>query len=200
MCNQSDRTHERQSSKTITHRTSLSGLDSEIQEEIETQNKLLAKFKKSKKAHSKIQYLIKDKNKTFVVGKLNENIGKPKELWKSLKSLGLPSRRASPSAICLEKNRTLSFDSKTNSEIFRDFFSNLASDLSKKLPSPPTQETYGKGPEYYFLNSAFCTLLEMQTYFWIKFGLSTEIGEYNLFLFKILQFWYIFINAHALER
>ena len=39
------------------------------------------------------------------------------------------------------------------------------------------QETYGKGPEYYFLNSAFCPLLEMQTYFWIKFGLSTEIGE-----------------------
>ena len=40
-----------------------------------------------------------------------------------------------------------------------------------------TQETYGKGPEYYSLNSAFCPLLEMQTYFWIKFGLSTEIGE-----------------------
>ena len=39
------------------------------------------------------------------------------------------------------------------------------------------QETYGKGPEYNFLNSAFCPLLEMQTYFWIKFGLSTEIGE-----------------------
>ena len=37
------------------------------------------------------------------------------------------------------------------------------------------QETYGKGPECYFLNSAFCPLLEMQTYFWIKFGLSTEI-------------------------
>ena len=27
------------------------------------------------------------------------------------------------------------------------------------------QETYGKGPEYYSLNSAFCPLLEMQTYF-----------------------------------
>ena len=40
-----------------------------------------------------------------------------------------------------------------------------------------TQETYGKGPEYYFLNSAFRAFLEMQTYFWIKFGLSIEIGE-----------------------
>ena len=51
-----------------------------------------------------------------------------------------------------------------------------------------TQETYGKGPEYYFLNSAFCLLLEMQTYFWIKFGLSTEIGEQNLFDLKFYNF------------
>ena len=77
-----------------------------------------------------------------MVGKLNENIGKPKELWKSLKSLGLPSKKASPSTICLEKDGTLSFNSKTNAEIFRDFYSNLASDLLKKLPSPPKK--FGK--------------------------------------------------------
>ena len=35
-----------------------------------------------------------------MVGKLNEKVGKPKELWKSLKSLGLPSKKASPSTIC----------------------------------------------------------------------------------------------------
>ena len=71
-----------------------------------------------------------------MVGKLNENIGKPKELWKSLKSLGLPSKKTTPSSICLENNGTLSFDSKTNAEIFKDFYSNLAGDLLKKLPSP----------------------------------------------------------------
>ena len=70
-----------------------------------------------------------------MVGKLNENIGKPKELWKSLKSLGLPSNKATPSSICLEKDGTLSFNSKTNAEIFKDFYSNLAGDLLKKLPS-----------------------------------------------------------------
>ena len=111
-------------------------------------DKLLAKFKKSrkstdhenyKKARNKVQYLINDKKKTFVVRKLNENIGKPKELWKSLKSLGLPSKQALPSVICLEKGRSLSFDSKTNAEIFKDFYSNLASDLLKKLPSPPNK-------------------------------------------------------------
>ena len=82
-----------------------------------------------------------------MVGKLNENIGKPKELWKSLKSLGLPSKQASPSTICLEKSGSLSFDSKTNAEIFKDFYSNLASDLLKKLPSSPNkfgQETVKK--------------------------------------------------------
>ena len=114
-------------------------------------DKLLAKFKKSrnstdhenyKKARNKVQYLINDKKKTFMVGKLNENIGKPKELWKSLKSLGLPSKQASPSTICLRKGGSLSFDSKTNAEIFKDFYSNLASDLLKKLPSSP--DKFGK--------------------------------------------------------
>ena len=125
--------------------------DAEIHEEIEMRDKLLAKFKKSrnstdhenyKKARNKVQYLINDKKKTFVVGKLNENIGKPKELWKSLKSLGLPSKQASPSTICLEKGGSLSFDPKTNAEIFKDFYSNLASDLLKKLPSSPNK--FGK--------------------------------------------------------
>ena len=117
--------------------------DAEIHEE--TRDKLFAKFKKSKKsndhknykkARNKVQHLINKKKKTFVVGKLNENIGKPKELWKSLKSLGLPSKKATLSSICLENNGTLSFDSKTNAEIFKDFYSNLAGDLLKKLPSP----------------------------------------------------------------
>ena len=73
---------------------------------------------KAQQKRNKVQHLINKKKKTFVVGKLNENIGKPKELWKSLKSLGLPSKKATPSSICLENNGTLSFDSKTNAEIF----------------------------------------------------------------------------------
>ena len=47
--------------------------------------------------------MIKDKKKNFVTGKLNDNIGKPKELWKSLKSLGMPSKESSSETICLEK-------------------------------------------------------------------------------------------------
>ena len=132
--------------------------DAEIHEEIETRDKLFAKFKKSKKsndyknykkARNKVQHLINKKKKTFVVGKLNENIGKPKELWKSLKSLGLPSKKNAPSSICLENNGTLSFDSKTNAEIFKDFYSNLAGDLLKKLPSPTNKFGIEAVKKYY---------------------------------------------------
>ena len=83
--------------------------------------------------------MIKDKKKNFVIRKLNDNIGKPKELWKSLKSLGLPSKESSSAMICLEKDGILSFDPKTNAEIFKDFYSNLANNLVKKLPTPPPQ-------------------------------------------------------------
>ena len=125
--------------------------DAEINEEIERRDKSLAKFKKSrlhgdneshKKARNKVQRMIKNKKKIFFTGKLNENIGKPKELWKSLKSLGLPSKKSSCSTICLEKDGILSFDPKANAEIFKDFYSNLANDLVKKLPNPPNK--YGK--------------------------------------------------------
>ena len=126
--------------------------DAESNKEIERRDKLLAKFKKSrshsdnqnyKKSQNKVQRVIKDKKKNFVIGKLNDNIGKPKELWKSLKSLGLPSKESSSPTICLEKDGTLSFDPKTNAEIFKDFYSNLANNLVKKLPPPPPNK-YGK--------------------------------------------------------
>ena len=125
--------------------------DAEINEEIERRDKLLAKFKKSrshsdnenyKKSRNKVQRMIKDKKKNFVIGKLNDNIGKPNELWKSLKSLGLPSKKSSSATTCLEKDGILSFDPKTNAEIFEDFYSNLANNLVKKLPTPPNK--YGK--------------------------------------------------------
>ena len=125
--------------------------DAEINEEIERRDKLLTKFKKSrshsdnenyKKSRNKVQHMIKDKKKNFVIKKLNNNIGKPKELWKSLKSLGLPSKTNSSATICLEKDGILSFDPKTNAEIFKDFYLNLANNLVKKLPTPPNK--YGK--------------------------------------------------------
>ena len=79
--------------------------DEEILEEIEKGDKLFAKCKKSKQpsasnqnykiARNKVQSMIKKKQKNFVVDKLNQNIGKPREFWKSLKSSSLPSKQKS---------------------------------------------------------------------------------------------------------
>ena len=66
--------------------------------------------------------------------KLSENIGKPKELWKALKSLGLPSKVNKESKICLQDGDTLSFDAKQNAETFKNYFTSLAGNLVKKLP------------------------------------------------------------------
>ena len=63
-----------------------------------TEIKKLSIFKRSrlyedklafKKAQNYVQNLIKKKKKQFIKNKLDENLGKPKELWKTLKSLGL---------------------------------------------------------------------------------------------------------------
>ena len=120
-------------------------IDEEILEGIRNRDKLFTKFKKSKinidhlnykKARNKLQSMIKRKKKNFILEELNSNIEKPKELWKSIKSLGLPTK-SDTCNICLEnKNNNISFDSKTNAEIFKDFFSKLANDLVEKLPVP----------------------------------------------------------------
>ena len=119
--------------------------DGEIAESIKNRDKLFKKYKKSKLHNDKEQFkaarnstksLIDKKKKSFFKEKLSENIGKPKELWKSLNSLGLSSKNKSESKICLNENGKLNFESKVNANIFTNYFSNLADDLFKKLPNP----------------------------------------------------------------
>ena len=66
---------------------------------------------------------------------LQNNIGKPKELWKTLQGLGLKTTSKRPQNICLKTQDGISFDRKSNINIFKSFFSNLADDLVKKLPN-----------------------------------------------------------------
>ena len=56
--------------------------------------------------------LIKQRKKEFYETKLTENIAKPKELWKTLKTMGLPSKKGSLTKICLEKDSITNFDDK----------------------------------------------------------------------------------------
>ena len=84
-----------------------------------------------------------------MVGKLNDNIGKPKELWKSLKSLGLPSKHGAVWNICLGKDNDICFHPKTNAEKFKDFFANLATNLLKELPTPKNKYNIESTKAYY---------------------------------------------------
>ena len=59
------------------------------------------------------QKRIKQKKIDFFNTKLTENIGKPKELWKSLKTVGLASIKSSLTKICLKtKDNVTNFDDK----------------------------------------------------------------------------------------
>ena len=132
--------------------------DEEVAKAIKLREKRLKQFKSTKlhigedlykeaKYHAVI--LIKQRKSHFYKEKLKENIGKPKELWKALKSLGLPSKKGT---ICiikvyiviffetyLKKDDNICFDDNTNT--FKQFFCNLASDLVAKLP-PPSRIRY----------------------------------------------------------
>ena len=69
------------------------------------------------------QKLIKQKKPEFFNAKLTENIGKPKELWNSLKTLGLASIKSPLINICLKtKVDITNFDDKKNATIFKKFF------------------------------------------------------------------------------
>ena len=125
--------------------------DFEIHEAIESREKLLKKFKTSKNQLDEKQYkdskthvqnLVKRKKSVFFENKLKQNIGNPKDLWKALKSLGLPKKTVPSNSVCLKVDGEFSFEAKENAECFKKFYSNLAEDLLSKLPSTTTKR-YG---------------------------------------------------------
>ena len=71
-----------------------------------------------KEVKNEVKKLICTKKKAYVESKLTENIGKPKQLWKSLKSLGLKFERSISNINCLENGKSSHFDVK---DIAKDF-------------------------------------------------------------------------------
>ena len=92
-----------------------------------------------KKAKINVEKLIKNKERDFYQEKLRGNVGKPKELWKALKSLGLPSKITPVSQVSLKDGETILFDEKTNNNSFKNFYANLALNLVNKLPHAPNK-------------------------------------------------------------
>ncbi len=117
--------------------------DGEIKESIRDRDKLLRKYRKTKlevdfeiykSARNRAKYLIKSKKISFYRDTIQENKGNSKKMWATLKSLGLPSRKGNNPDICLKKGDEIVFDQKANANMFKDFYTNLAEDLVKKLP------------------------------------------------------------------
>jgi len=134
--------------------------DGEIRDKIALRDNLFKKFKKNnlqinhdiyREARIKTNNAICGRKVKFFEDKLKQNIGKPKELWKTLKDLGLPNKKSSGSTkVCLKKsNEEVCFDSKTNAEIFMNFFSDLAKNLVRKLPTAPNKYTIESLINYY---------------------------------------------------
>ena len=118
--------------------------DREIAGLIHAHEKLLLQFKRSKlhtdeenykKVKYQVQNLIRKKKREFYKTNLKQKINKPKELWKTLKSMSLlPSKALTASNICLTDKNEIIFNATKNCSIFKNYFSSLTHNLVSKLP------------------------------------------------------------------
>ena len=70
----------------------------------------------------------------FFREKISESIAKPKELWKSLKHLGMLNKSLILNFNVMEDYETLTYETQSIPTIFKNLFSNLAQSLLTKLP------------------------------------------------------------------
>ena len=80
---------------------------------------------------------------------LDKKINKLKELWKTLKPMGLPSNVVTASNICLKDKNEIAFSVTKNCSIFKNCFLNLPYNLVSKLPLSPNIVTESKTASYY---------------------------------------------------
>ena len=132
--------------------------DGEIGNGIKNRDKLFKKFKKSKlhidkdiynAARYKVRKMIFDKKRSFFEKKLSESIGKPKDLWKALKSLGLPNKISSCEVSALKINNTVEHDANLILEGFKNYYSTLAENLVNMLPKAPNKYSINTVIKYY---------------------------------------------------
>ena len=74
------------------------------------------------------------KKKSFFQEKIEKNANSSKELWKALKSLGMKSDKENQSEIALKNGGAIQFEPTKNANTFKDFYSDLAGTLVRKLP------------------------------------------------------------------
>ena len=88
-----------------------------------------------KEARNEVQKLIRTKKKTYFESKLTEKIGKSKQLWKSLKSLGLKYERSISNINYLENDKFANFEVEDINKDFSACFSNFDENFVSKHPN-----------------------------------------------------------------
>ena len=86
-----------------------------------------------KRARYSVENLIAKKKTEFFENKLKECIGKPKDLWKAIKSVGIPNKSGGCIIGALAENQIVKHDAKSILITFKSIYSNLARDLLAKL-------------------------------------------------------------------
>ena len=81
-----------------------------------------------------VENLIVKKKKIFFENKFKECIGKPEDLWKAIKSLGLPNKSGECIVGAYAENQIVKHDTKSILKTFKRFYSNLAGNLLAKRP------------------------------------------------------------------
>ena len=114
------------------------------------------------------------KKQAFFDEKLSESFGKPKELWNTLKSLGMPKKTVVSNVNAVDDNKSLTYDIKTMSKVFKDFSSNLAKSFLDRLTDPSNK---------YNLESVFlyCSNFAIPELFHIKSTSEVKV-------FKIMEY------------
>ena len=84
-----------------------------------------------------LQKMMLKKKKSYVEEELGKNSNKPKELWKTLKSLGLSSNKGRQSIISLKEDGGIQYEALENANTFERFYSELVRGLQEKLPRTP---------------------------------------------------------------
>ena len=74
---------------------------------------------------------------------------KPKELWKALKSLGLPKKISSCAVSALKVKKTVKHDTNLVLGGFKDYYANLVGKLLEKLPKSPNNFTLNTAFQHY---------------------------------------------------
>ena len=136
--------------------------DREMAELIHAREKLFLNFKNSKlhideenykKVKYQVQNIIRKKKREFYKTNLRQKINKTKKPWKTLKSMGVPSKAVAASNICLKDKNEIVFNATKNCSTFKNYFSRFARNLVSKLPLSPNIFTESKIASYYDNNA-----------------------------------------------